>query len=130
MWEYGLGRQATHDEALDNVTLDPGVTQLDICHVQLRARLDPRPREEEVIQTNDWDNGGGLSAMLKAHPTSQITPAAPRPVGHMSPGTMLLHLLLGRLTKVNGHLDMLGLLVELILDLDLLVVANLLAGGA
>jgi hypothetical protein len=43
---------------------------------------------------------------------------------------MLLHLLLGWLTRVNGHLDLLGLLVELVLDLDLLIVANFIAGGA
>jgi hypothetical protein len=43
---------------------------------------------------------------------------------------VLLHLLLGWLTWIGGHLDMLGLLVELILDLDLLIVADLVAGGA
>ena len=68
--------------------------------------------------------------MLEAPAASQIAPAAPRPVGHVSPGTMLLHLLLGRLTRVNGHPDLLGLLVELILDLDPLIVANFIAGGA
>ena len=68
--------------------------------------------------------------MLKAPPTSQVTPTAPRPVGHVSPGTVLLHLLLGWLTWIDGHLDVLGLFVELILDLDLLIVADLVAGGA
>ena len=68
--------------------------------------------------------------VLKASPTSKVAPAAPRPVGHVSSGTVLLHLLLGRLTWINSHFDLLGLLVELLLDMVLLIVANLVASGA
>jgi len=68
--------------------------------------------------------------MLKASPASQVAPAAPRPVGHVSSGTVLIHLLLGRLTWIHSHLDLLCLLAELILDLNPLVVADLVACGA
>ena len=68
--------------------------------------------------------------MLKTPPTSQITPTTPRPIWYVSSGAMLLHLLLGRLTWIDGHFELFGLFRQLLLDLDLLVVANFFARGS
>ena len=130
MREDGLGLQTTHDDALDDVALDPGFGQLLIRHTQLCARLDPRLCEEEVVHADDRDDGSILRVMLKASPASQVAPAAPRPVGHVSSGTVLLHLLLGRLTWTHSHVDLPRFFAELLLDLNPYVVANHLVCGA